>query len=52
MLSTNSHTSSLFGFRSRKHRLNPFAALCGSSITAFDDVGVEDPDFEHIQSKV
>ncbi|KAG6396666.1 hypothetical protein SASPL_142821 [Salvia splendens] len=36
--------------RSRKHRLNPFAALCGSRITAFDDVGVEDPDFEHIQT--
>ncbi|KAH6805413.1 hypothetical protein C2S51_030244 [Perilla frutescens var. frutescens] len=36
--------------RSRKHRLNPFAALCGSRITAFDDVGIEDPDFEHIQT--
>lgn len=36
--------------RSRKHRLNPFAALCGSRITAFNDVGVEDPDFEHIQT--
>ncbi|XP_047974531.1 uncharacterized protein LOC125216802 [Salvia hispanica] len=36
--------------RSRRHRLNPFAALCGSRITAFDDVGVEDPDFEHIQT--
>ncbi|XP_042018699.1 uncharacterized protein LOC121766513 isoform X1 [Salvia splendens] len=36
--------------RSRRHRLNPFAALCGSRITAFDDVGLEDPDFEHIQT--
>ncbi|XP_057810107.1 uncharacterized protein LOC131024613 [Salvia miltiorrhiza] len=36
--------------RSRKHRLNPFAAICGSRITAFDDVGVEDPDFENIQT--
>ncbi|KAL0372571.1 UNVERIFIED_CONTAM: protein decapping 5 [Sesamum calycinum] len=36
--------------RSRKHRINSSAALSGSRITAFDDVGVEDPDFEFIQS--
>ncbi|KAK6116376.1 hypothetical protein DH2020_049838 [Rehmannia glutinosa] len=36
--------------RSRKHRINTFAALSGSRITAFDDVGIEDPDFESIQS--
>ncbi|KAL3831088.1 hypothetical protein ACJIZ3_019890 [Penstemon smallii] len=36
--------------RSRKHRIIPSAALCGSRITAFDDIEVEDPDFEHIQS--
>ncbi|KAI3452980.1 hypothetical protein Pfo_009643 [Paulownia fortunei] len=35
---------------SRKHRINTSAALSGSRITAFDDVGVEDPDFESIQS--
>ncbi|KAG8382950.1 hypothetical protein BUALT_Bualt05G0133100 [Buddleja alternifolia] len=36
--------------RSRKHRIISSAALSGSSITAFDDVGLEDPDFEFIQS--
>ncbi|PIN01017.1 hypothetical protein CDL12_26481 [Handroanthus impetiginosus] len=36
--------------RSRKHRISSAAALSGSRITAFDDVGVEDPDFEFIQS--
>lgn len=36
--------------RSRKHRINSPAALSGSRKTAFDDVGVEDPDFEYIQS--
>ncbi|KAL8549370.1 hypothetical protein ACS0TY_008269 [Phlomoides rotata] len=36
--------------RSRIHRINPSAALCGSRITAFDDVGLEDPDFEYIQT--
>ncbi|KAL0327050.1 UNVERIFIED_CONTAM: hypothetical protein Sangu_1783000 [Sesamum angustifolium] len=36
--------------RSRKHRINSSAALSGYRITAFDDVGVEDPDFEFIQS--
>ncbi|KAL0408815.1 UNVERIFIED_CONTAM: hypothetical protein Sradi_1815900 [Sesamum radiatum] len=36
--------------RSRKHRINSSAALSGSRITAFDDVGVADPDFEFIQS--
>ncbi|KAL3644627.1 hypothetical protein CASFOL_009807 [Castilleja foliolosa] len=36
--------------RNRKHRINTSAALSGSRITAFDDVGVDDPDFESIQS--
>ncbi|KAL6577707.1 hypothetical protein OROMI_010035 [Orobanche minor] len=36
--------------RSRKHCINTSAVLSGSIITAFDDVGIEDPDFEYIQS--
>ncbi|EPS74123.1 hypothetical protein M569_00634 [Genlisea aurea] len=38
--------------RSRKHRINTCAVLSGSSFLAFDDVGVEDPDFEFIQCKL
>ncbi|GFQ01361.1 hypothetical protein PHJA_002280000 [Phtheirospermum japonicum] len=36
--------------RNRKHRINTSAALSGSRVTAFDDVGIDDPDFESIQS--
>ncbi|KAL3636122.1 hypothetical protein CASFOL_020669 [Castilleja foliolosa] len=36
--------------RNIKHRINTSAALSGSRITAFDDVGIDDPDFESIQS--
>ncbi|KAL3638203.1 hypothetical protein CASFOL_017574 [Castilleja foliolosa] len=36
--------------RNRKHRINTSAALSGSRINAFDDVGIDDPDFESIQS--
>ncbi|KAL2546526.1 hypothetical protein Fot_15759 [Forsythia ovata] len=36
--------------RSRKHQINSSAALSGSTVTAFDDVSVQDPDFESIQS--
>ncbi|KAL3652873.1 hypothetical protein CASFOL_002554 [Castilleja foliolosa] len=35
--------------RNRKHRINTSAALSGSRINAFDDVGIDDPDFESIQ---
>ncbi|CAA0827080.1 Unknown protein, partial [Striga hermonthica] len=35
---------------SREHRLSTSSALSGSTNTAFDDVGIEDPDFESIQS--
>ncbi|KAL3620975.1 hypothetical protein CASFOL_035887 [Castilleja foliolosa] len=37
--------------RNRKHRINTSAALSGSRINAFDDVGIDDPDFESIQSE-
>ncbi|XP_059317011.1 uncharacterized protein LOC132067724 isoform X1 [Lycium ferocissimum] len=36
--------------RSRKHRIVPSVVLSGSTIAAFDDVSVEDPDFATIQS--
>ncbi|CAN4121917.1 unnamed protein product [Withania somnifera] len=36
--------------RSRKHRIVPSVLLSGSTIPAFDDVSVEDPDFATIQS--
>ncbi|KAG5603747.1 hypothetical protein H5410_025239 [Solanum commersonii] len=36
--------------RSRKHRIVPSVVLSGSTIAAFDDVSVEDPDFVTIQS--
>ncbi|XP_022877073.1 uncharacterized protein LOC111395325 [Olea europaea var. sylvestris] len=36
--------------RSRKHQINSCAALSGSTVTAFDDVTAQDPDFESIQS--
>ncbi|KAK2971516.1 hypothetical protein RJ640_017885 [Escallonia rubra] len=36
--------------RNLKYRIFPSVALSGSTIAAFDDVGVEDPDFESIQS--
>ncbi|KAL8052799.1 hypothetical protein ABFS82_05G028500 [Erythranthe guttata] len=42
--------SNLLLERRRNHRVNTSAALSGSRITAFNDVGVEDPDFEYIQS--
>ncbi|KAL3510867.1 hypothetical protein ACH5RR_030268 [Cinchona calisaya] len=35
--------------RSHMHRIVSSAALSGSTIAAFDDVNVEDPDFVHIQ---
>ncbi|KAK3015610.1 hypothetical protein RJ639_005838 [Escallonia herrerae] len=37
--------------RNLKYRIFPSVALSGSTIAAFDDVGVEDPDFESIQCK-
>lgn len=36
--------------RSRKHRIVPSVMLSGSTIAAFDDVSVDDPDFATIQS--
>ncbi|XP_073059387.1 uncharacterized protein [Primulina eburnea] len=36
--------------RSMKHRVIPSAALSGSTFIAFDDVSIQDPDFEYIQS--
>ncbi|XP_049365011.1 uncharacterized protein LOC125829848 [Solanum verrucosum] len=36
--------------RSRKYRIVPSVVLSGSTIAAFDDVSVEDPDFATIQS--
>ncbi|KAK3041302.1 hypothetical protein RJ639_001404 [Escallonia herrerae] len=36
--------------RNLKYRIFPSVALSGSTVAAFDDVGVEDPDFESIQS--
>ncbi|XP_009613456.1 uncharacterized protein [Nicotiana tomentosiformis] len=36
--------------RWRKHRIVPSVVLSGSTVTAFDDVSVEDPDFAAIQS--
>ncbi|KAF3662570.1 putative protein CHUP1, chloroplastic-like [Capsicum annuum] len=36
--------------RSRKHRIVPSVVLSGSTIAAFDDVSVDDPDFATIQS--
>lgn len=35
--------------RSQRHRILSSAALSGSTVMAFDDVNVEDPDFMHIQ---
>lgn len=35
--------------RSQRHRILSSAALSGSTVMAFDDVNVEDPDFVHIQ---
>lgn len=40
------------GCRNPKHRIVPSVALLGSTIAAFDDVSVEDPDFISIQGKV
>ncbi|GER29849.1 hypothetical protein STAS_05745 [Striga asiatica] len=45
LVRVNSHLE-----RSREHRLSTSSALSGSTSTAFDDVGIEDPDFESIQS--
>lgn len=36
--------------RNRKHRIVPSAVLSGSKVPSFNDVNIEDPDFEHIQS--
>ncbi|CAK7326501.1 unnamed protein product [Dovyalis caffra] len=36
--------------RNQKHRIVPSISLSGSVIAAFDDLGVEDPDFESIQA--
>lgn len=38
--------------RSRKHRIVSSAALSGTTVAAFNDVSIKDPDFEHIQCKV
>lgn len=43
------HTNSLLE-RNMKQRINPSIFLSGLLIVAFDDVGVEDPDFESIQA--
>lgn len=34
------------------HRIVPAVALAGSSIPAFDDINIADPDFEYIQGKI
>ncbi|WCJ24636.1 hypothetical protein M5689_006580 [Euphorbia peplus] len=36
--------------RSPKHRIAPSQSLSGSVVAAFDDVGLEDPDFDYIQA--
>ncbi|CAA2967133.1 Hypothetical predicted protein [Olea europaea subsp. europaea] len=36
--------------RSRKHQIISSASLSGSTFTAFDDVNLQDPDFQFIQS--
>lgn len=36
--------------RNPKHRISPMILIAGSTITAFDDVGVSDPDFWCIQA--
>jgi hypothetical protein len=42
----------LFGFnRNPKYRIIPAISLSGSTVAAFDDIGVEDPDFGSIQGK-
>jgi hypothetical protein len=46
-----SASAAFFGFRNQKHRIVPSISLSGSVIAAFDDLGVEDPDFESIQGK-
>lgn len=38
-------------FRNPKHRIAPIVSLSGSVVTAFDDIGIEDPDFASIQGK-
>lgn len=43
------HTNSLLE-RNMTQRINPSVSLSGSLVVAFDDVGVEDPDFESIQA--
>ncbi|KAH1265453.1 hypothetical protein GmHk_01G001154 [Glycine max] len=35
--------------RSPKHMIAPIVSLSGSVVTAFDDVGIDDPDFRSIQ---
>ncbi|XP_027360831.1 uncharacterized protein LOC113868980 isoform X2 [Abrus precatorius] len=35
--------------RSPKHRISPVVSLCGSVVTAFDDINADDPDFRSIQ---
>lgn len=39
------------GCRKYKHKIVPSIAISGSTISAFDDVSVEDPDFLYIQCK-
>lgn len=36
--------------RNPKHRIVPAVALAGSSVPAFEDVNITDPDFEYIQA--
>lgn len=38
-----------FNCRRQRHRILPPAALSGSTVAAFDDVNVGDPDFVNIQ---
>lgn len=45
-------TSYAYHYRNRKLRIVPSAALSGSTVPAFNDVNIDDPDFEHIQCKV
>ena len=37
--------------RKNKHKVVPSIALSGSTLSAFDDMSVEDPDFLYIQCK-
>jgi len=35
--------------RNPKHRIAPIVSLSGSVVTAFDDISIDDPDFQSIQ---